>query len=298
VSGDGRAAPRRLACARCGAAFDCGVGADPASPCFCARIPLDDAQRAELRARYDDCLCETCLRSTAAAPPLRGIQAITIDLDDTLWPVRPPLEAAERRLADWLARHAPATAHGMGPGAMLALRAEVAAEHPHWAHDLSAIRLETIRRALVRHGDDPRLAQSAFDDFLEARHQVALYDDVRPALARLAARFRLVGLSNGNAEIARVGLGGFFVGAVSARAHGAAKPAASIFHAACAAAGAAPHAVLHLGDDPALDVDAALAAGLHAGWIVRPDGAHGGAGPRPRAHRFADLLEVARALGA
>lgn len=230
--------------------------------------------------------------------PLTGIVALTIDLDDTLWPVRPPLEAAERRLAAWLATHAPATARGMAPGAMLALRAEVAAEHPHWAHDLSAIRLETIRRALVRHGDDPALAQAAFDDFFEARHQVTLYEDVRPALALLAARFRLVAVSNGNAEVARVGLGAFFAGSVSARLHGAAKPAASIFHAACSAAGAAPHQVLHLGDDPLADVDGALEAGLHAGWIVRPDGAHGDAAPRPRAHRFVDLLAVARALGA
>jgi putative hydrolase of the HAD superfamily len=228
---------------------------------------------------------------------LHPVTALTIDLDDTLWPVRPPLVAAEKTLADWLRVHAPATARGMGPGAMLALRAEVAAEHPHWAHDLSAMRLETIRRALRLHGDDPALAEVAFDAFFEARHQVTLYDDVLPALARLAGRYRLIAVSNGNAEVARVGLGHFFSGSVSARSHGVAKPDVSIFLAACAAANAAPHEVLHLGDDPALDVDGALAAGLHAGWICRPDGAHLETLPRQRAHRFVDLLEVAAALG-
>ena len=230
--------------------------------------------------------------------PLRQVTALTVDLDDTLWPVRPPLVAAEKTLADWLRTHAPATAQGMVPGAMLALRAVVAAEHPHWAHDLSAIRLETIRRALRLHGDDPALADIAFEAFFEARHQVTLYDDVIPALERLAARYRLVAVSNGNAEVARVGLGRFFSGSVSARSHGIAKPDASIFLAACAAAGAAPHQVLHLGDDPALDIDGALAAGLHAGWICRPDGAHVETALRERAHRFNDLLEVALALGA
>ena len=231
-------------------------------------------------------------------PSLQQVTAITLDLDDTLWPVRPTLIAAEKVLADWLRANAPATAQGTPPPAMLALRAEVAAEHPHWAHDLSAIRLETIRRALARHGDDPALAEVAFDVFFHARHDVTLYDDVLPGLERLAARFRLVAVSNGNAELHRVGLDRFFAGSVSARLHGVAKPDPSIFRAACVAAGAAPHQVLHLGDDLDTDVDGALAAGLHAGWICRADGAHASAAPRAGAHRFATLLDVAAALGA
>jgi len=231
------------------------------------------------------------------ASELRRVTALTLDLDDTLWPVRPTLVAAEQVLARWLHEHAPATARGLPPAAMLALRAEVAAEHPHWGHDLSAIRLETLRRALRRHGDDPALAELAFDVFFEARHAVTLYDDVLPGLERLASRYRLVAVSNGNAELHRVGLDRFFAGSVSARLHGVAKPDPSIFRAACEAAGAPPQQVLHLGDDLDTDVAGALAAGLHAGWICRPDGAHAAAAPRAGAHRFADLLEVALALG-
>ena len=230
-------------------------------------------------------------------PSLQQVTALTLDLDDTLWPVRPTLIAAEKVLAEWLRTHAPATAQGMPPAAMLALRAEVAAEHPHWSHDLSAIRLETIRRALRRHDEDPALAELAFEIFFEARHAVTLYDDVLPGLERLAARYPLIAVSNGNAEVRRIGLERYFSGSVSARLHGVAKPDPSIFRAACAAAGAAPHQVLHLGDDLDADVDGALAAGLQAGWICRPDGAHASAAPRADAHRFADMLEVATALG-
>ena len=229
--------------------------------------------------------------------PLRQVTAITLDLDDTLWPVRPTLVAAEKVLAEWLRTHAPATAQGTPPAAMLALRAEVASEHPHWSHDLSAIRLETIRRALRRHGDDPALAELAFEIYFEARHAVTLYDDVLPGLERLASRYRLVAVSNGNADVQRIGLERFFSDSVSARLHGVAKPDPSIFRAACAAAGAAPGQVLHLGDDLDADVAGALAAGLHAGWICRPDGAHASADPHAGAHRFADLLAVAAALG-
>ncbi|MFL6698987.1 MAG: HAD family hydrolase [Vitreoscilla sp.] len=229
--------------------------------------------------------------------PWTPITAITLDLDDTLWPVRPTLVAAEKVLAEWLRTHAPATARNTPPPAMLALRAEVAAEHPHWAHDLSAIRLETIRRALRKHGDDPALAELAFEVFFEARHAVTLYDDVLPGLERLASRYTLIAVSNGNAEVHRIGLERLFAGSVSARLHGVAKPHPSIFLAACAAANTAPHQVLHLGDDLETDVAGALAAGLHAGWICRPDGAHASGQLPAGAHRFADLLEVAEALG-
>jgi FMN hydrolase / 5-amino-6-(5-phospho-D-ribitylamino)uracil phosphatase len=228
---------------------------------------------------------------------LQQVAAITLDLDDTLWPVRPTLIAAEKVLAEWLRANAPATAQNTPPPAMLALRAEVAAEHPQWAHDLSAIRLETIRRALRKHGDDPALAELAFDVFFEARHAVTLYDDVLPGLERLASRYPLIAVSNGNAELHRVGLERFFAGSVSARLHGVAKPDPSIFEAACAAAKAAPRQVLHLGDDLDTDVAGALAAGLHAGWICRPDGAHASEAPHAGAHRFATLLDVADALG-
>jgi hypothetical protein len=54
------AEPRRLACARCGAAFECGstLGA-----CWCAeqdfRLPMPAADSGE------DCLCPGCLRESA-----------------------------------------------------------------------------------------------------------------------------------------------------------------------------------------------------------------------------------------
>jgi len=55
-------APRRLTCARCGAAFDCGLGGD----CWCAaedfRLPMPASESGA------DCLCPNCLRAAAARP--------------------------------------------------------------------------------------------------------------------------------------------------------------------------------------------------------------------------------------
>ena len=40
---------------------------------------------------------------------LGKIKAITLDLDDTLWPIWPTIERAEKALHDWLSEHAPMT---------------------------------------------------------------------------------------------------------------------------------------------------------------------------------------------
>jgi FMN hydrolase / 5-amino-6-(5-phospho-D-ribitylamino)uracil phosphatase len=226
------------------------------------------------------------------------VHAITLDLDDTLWPMAPTLRRAEALMQDWLGRHAPATVAAHDKAAWLALRRAVVADRPDWAHDLSALRRETIRRALLAAGDDPALAVPAFEVFFEARQQVALFDDVLPALARLAARWPVVALTNGNADVHRVpGLGQHFHAALSARELGLAKPAPAVFAAACQRAGTAPQHTLHIGDDPALDVDGALDAGLQAAWVRRPDGPDIGA-PQGRAqHIVADLTELADRLG-
>jgi len=201
-----------------------------------------------------------------------NVHALTLDLDDTLWPVGPTIARADRQMWEWLAAHAPATHAAREPLALAALRASVARDRPDWAHDMSAMRLETVRRALIAAGDDPALAEPAFEVFFSERQRVTLYDDVLPALARLAARWPLVALSNGNADVRRIpALAPFFHAAVSAREMGLGKPAPEAFAEACRRAGALPARTLHIGDDPALDVDGALAAGLQAAWVQRPD---------------------------
>lgn len=196
------------------------------------------------------------------------IRAITIDLDDTLWPVWPAIARAEERLAAWLAEHAPATAQRCGDAAALrAIRVRLQALRPDLGHDLSALRRESIRLALVEAGDDPGLAEPAFDCFFAQRQRVDLFDGVREALAFLAARYPVVALSNGNADVHAIGIGDYFCASLSATHLGVAKPDARIFHAGARAAGVAPDAVLHVGDDALADAQGALAVGMQAAWI-------------------------------
>jgi 2-haloalkanoic acid dehalogenase type II len=200
------------------------------------------------------------------------VRAISLDLDDTLWPIWPTIERAEKVLHEWLVERAPmAAALFSNPSALRDIRNHVAEQRPDLKHDLSSVRRESIRMALYRAGEDPLLAEPAFEAFFAARQQVDLFDDAEPALRFLSQRFPLVSLSNGNADLARVGLAGYFKAAISAREFGVGKPDPRIFHAAAGAVEVQPEEVLHVGDDATLDVIGGLNAGMQTVWVNRSD---------------------------
>jgi putative hydrolase of the HAD superfamily len=225
------------------------------------------------------------------------VRAITLDLDDTLWPIAPVVLRAETVLGQWLRRHAPRTAERFPLEAMRALRDEVAREHPHLAHDFTRQRMISLERMLAAAGDDVALAQPAFEAFFAARCDVVHYDDTVDALDRLAARVPLAALSNGNADLVRIGLMDRFAFQLGAREHGAAKPDPSIFHAACARLDVPPAHVLHVGDDIEMDVVGAHRAGLRSCWINRDGRTWPHAALRPDLE-FTDLTALADWLDA
>ena len=199
---------------------------------------------------------------------LGRIKAISLDLDDTLWPIWPVIARAEQALQDWLRPRAPKTAVWLADTEQrMVLRRQLIAERPELSHDLRALRQEQIRLALQQHGEDTGLVLPAYEVFIAERMRVQLFDDARPALAWLAQRFPLVAVSNGNADVQRIGLGRYFSAGFSAQEFGVGKPDARIFHAAAESVGVAPHEVLHVGDDAALDVVGALGAGLQTVWV-------------------------------
>jgi putative hydrolase of the HAD superfamily len=125
--------------------------------------------------------------------------------------------------------------------------------------------------ALCRSKENPLLADEAFEVFYAARHEVTLFDDAVLALEFFSARFPVVALSNGNADVGRIGLGPYFRAAISAQEFGVGKPDPRIFHAAAGAVDVEPYNVLHVGDDATLDILGALNAGMQTVWVNRAD---------------------------
>lgn len=213
---------------------------------------------------------------------LARIKAITLDLDDTLWPVWPTIERAEQALQQWLSEHAPATAQLCSNAQeRMAIRQQVNQHYPEHAHDLSFLRREAIRESLRRAGNSTELAEPAFEVFFSYRHQVTLYDGVAEALQRLSSKYALIALSNGNADVFKTDAAAHFKAALSAREVGVAKPDVRIFHAAALQAAVEPEEMLHVGDDMTADVFGALQAGMQAVWVNRDGQAWGHDGPQP-----------------
>ncbi|KRF01884.1 HAD family hydrolase [Frateuria sp. Soil773] len=197
------------------------------------------------------------------------ILALTLDLDDTLWPVLPALERADSDVDAYLRRHHPDVAQRWPIPAMRALRAQIAAERLDLAHDFTAQRHLTMRHAFAACGIAEAPVEALWEIYFAARNRVELYPDALPALERIAARWPVASLTNGNADLRRIGLHAHFAYQVCARDTGAAKPDARIFRAAADLLGEPPGHILHVGDDPELDVLGARAAGLRTAWINR-----------------------------
>lgn len=201
---------------------------------------------------------------------LSAIQAITFDLDDTLWDTLPVIRAAEEELFQWLSECYPEVARQHDSDSLRAMRMTLARNNPDRAHDLTWLRRESLRQVGETAGyPGEAVAEEGFEVFIAARHNVAFFDDVLPALTELSGSFRMAALSNGNADVFRLGLEHVFEFALSAGDVGRAKPHSAMFEAACERLGLAPHEVLHVGDHPEHDIQGAAAVGLRTAWINR-----------------------------
>jgi putative hydrolase of the HAD superfamily len=196
-------------------------------------------------------------------------KAILFDLDDTLWPIAPVIVQAEETLFAWLAAHAPRVAEQFTIDSLRQARLALLAQNPEFHLDLGALRRAGLLAAFEQAGEDAAKVELAMVEFFAARNAVMPYDDVLPGLLRLNRQVLVGSISNGNADLAAIGLSHHFKVSVAAHQLGCAKPDAAIFHAACQELGVAPADAVYVGDDVLLDVQGAQRAGLRAVWMNR-----------------------------
>jgi putative hydrolase of the HAD superfamily len=200
---------------------------------------------------------------------VKHIRTILFDLDDTLWDTFPVLKRAERRMYAWLATNYPRIVEMFPPEKMWEIRKQVVDDHPDMTHNLTFLRRTVLAHMgdAAGYGDD--YVEGAFEVFDDARNDLELFPEVRPALESLRDRFVLIAVTNGNARLDKIGVDDLFSSIVYAEEVGAAKPDARVFDSAVAAGGAGKHETLHVGDHPLHDVDGARRAGLDAVWVNR-----------------------------
>ena len=140
-------------------------------------------------------------RAALSAATAVAIRALTLDLDDTLWPVMPALERADQDLDAYLRTHHPEVARAWPIPAMRELRARIAAERADLAHDFTTQRHLTMQHAFASCGIDEAPIEALWEVYFSARNRVELFEDSLPALRRITARWPVASLTNGNADL-------------------------------------------------------------------------------------------------
>lgn len=199
----------------------------------------------------------------------RAVRAICFDLDNTLWEVEPVLARAERILYEWLGLRYPKIPERFPPVRMLEMRNRLLAENPHQAHDLTWLRREALARVAEEVGYEGDIAHEAFARWHTARNEVQPFGEVVPALEKLRGSYRLATLTNGNADLAAIGLAHHFEINLNAAALGCAKPDPRAYERLSAALTLAPAEILFVGDEPAADIAGPRMVGMQTVWVNR-----------------------------
>jgi putative hydrolase of the HAD superfamily len=197
------------------------------------------------------------------------IRAVCFDLDNTLWDIGPVLDRAEGILADWMRGRYPRIPERFTPADIRAARAALMREMPHQAHDLAFLSRENLARLAAAVGYERDMAQEAFDVWHAARNQCVPFDDVLPALEKLKPRYRLATLSNGNADLGKIGIAHHFEIRLHAAALGCAKPDARAYGALADALTLQPAEILFVGDEPQADIAGPRSVGMQTVWVNR-----------------------------
>jgi putative hydrolase of the HAD superfamily len=168
-----------------------------------------------------------------------------------------------------LAEHYPKVAQHHTPESLRGLNQRACVERPELAADVTARRKAGLALAAREAGYDEAMAEAAFAIFYTARQQVTPFTDTLPALAQLRGAYTVGTLTNGNADVQRIGIGHLFHFTLSACDVGCGKPDPIIFREAARRAGVDPAAIVHVGDELDTDVAGARAIGMRTVWVNR-----------------------------
>jgi HAD superfamily hydrolase (TIGR01549 family) len=203
---------------------------------------------------------------------MQRFKLITFDLDDTLWHAKPAIDRAVQLWYDHLSQQFPRFGRQFDETSLARLRQQLAT-HDDYRHRVSALRIALATTALEQCGyarhEAERGAEEAFHVFHAARHQVSLFADVEATLQALARHYRLGVITNGNADIERLGLARYFSFALRAETINVSKPDRRVFEHALQLGRATAAQTVHIGDQPVDDVEGAQQAGLRTIWINR-----------------------------
>lgn len=200
---------------------------------------------------------------------LAPIQAMTFDLDDTLYDNRPIIRRVEADMVAWLHKHHPISATQTLRW-WYEVKVAVATEDPWLPNDVTQWRFKQIERGLYLLGyqesQAKQAASDAIDEVLRLRSDFSVPQHSHQVLAQLASRLPLVAITNGNVDVEKIGLSSYFSLVLKAGPDGYAKPHSQLFNKAQAFLSVPAKHILHVGDHLISDVAGAKQSGFQACW--------------------------------
>jgi len=198
------------------------------------------------------------------------IKAISFDLDDTLWPIMPTILNAERETNNWIKDNYPGAASLLNTKDIFAIRDKLVSKNPNLVNQLSELRrLSFVELGLLAgysREDAETMAIESFKIFFTARNEVKLYEGVKETLEELKKEYSLGVITNGNADLEKIGIDHYFNFSFSSSDLNASKPDPVMFEAATKHTGLEAHEICHVGDHPINDVKASLDFGMKSIW--------------------------------
>ncbi|WP_249977276.1 HAD family hydrolase [Vreelandella olivaria] len=234
---------------------------------------------------------------------MSSLQAITFDLDDTLWDNQGVMLKTEEGHYRWLLeelatwreiREEPPLALNYEQGVVdyLQRRRRWAQQVPERRGDFTWLRLRALEEQLETEGLSRSTAllwaAAAMNEFHRLRVQVKPHPEAAGLLANLAGRYQLAAITNGNIHLKRQPLAAYFPVAIAAGELLAPKPDPKPFLAALERLNVAPDRAMHVGDSWQEDVLPAQQLGMHAVWVAD----QGDQALPTRVHRIAHVKEL------
>ncbi|WP_159715068.1 5-amino-6-(5-phospho-D-ribitylamino)uracil phosphatase YigB [Blochmannia endosymbiont of Camponotus nipponensis] len=201
---------------------------------------------------------------------LNPFHAITLDLDNTLYNNYPIMNQAEEKSVLFLQQYHPALSK-IRMRDYYQSRKILRLMEPDIYHDVNYWRWRSLKDTLLRAGLTKNEAQSGADSAMEIiiywRNKIDVPLSTHETLSALSAKWPLIAITNGNANLISCGLQQYFQDVLRAGINGRAKPYKDMYYLASKRFGISCKNILHVGDDLQTDVRGAMYAGMQACWI-------------------------------
>ena len=199
------------------------------------------------------------------------IKVISFDLDDTLWPIMPTILNAEKVTNAWIKKNYPGVGSLLGSKETTQIRDRLLKKNPDLKYQLSTLRelyfIELGLLAGYSESEAKQMASSSFEIFFNERNNVVLFEGVEDCLNDLKEQYSLGVITNGNADLKKIGIDHYFDFSFSASDLKASKPDPIMFEVVKEFTGCTGQQICHVGDHPLLDVKASHDCEMNPIWF-------------------------------